>query len=311
MPNNFIIVSDDKVAANKKVEEITSKFDSSYEKLTIDLSEEGLYALVDELNTISLFCEPKLITVKSCENLLTSKNEKAFNELLKSMNNIENSNALIFLFLDKVDYNNERFVKLRRYSSFIQVFVKNIPLDEYAKKSLEEDGYEISAQSLSLLASYSNNLESLESSINILKAYKLEEKKITDKDIIAMISAPLEDNVYQLVDAVLSNDKKHIFKCYQDLKIVNVMPSYIVSLLINKFQEMYNVRVLIKSNVSQDNIAAMFSVSSGRAYYMIKNAKSVTLEYIKEKLELLNDLDVKIKTGKIEQSIGLELFLLN
>ena len=160
MPNNFIIVSDDKVAANKKVEEITSKFDSSYEKLTIDLSEEGLYALVDELNTISLFCEPKLITVKSCENLLTSKNEKAFNELLKSMNNIENSNALIFLFLDKVDYNNERFVKLRRYSSFIQVFVKNIPLDEYAKKSLEEDGYEISAQSLSLLASYSNNLES-------------------------------------------------------------------------------------------------------------------------------------------------------
>jgi DNA polymerase-3 subunit delta len=227
------------------------------------------------------------------------------------MNNIENSNALIFLFLDKVDYNNERFVKLRRYSSFIQVFVKNIPLDEYAKKSLEEDGYEISAQSLSLLASYSNNLESLESSINILKAYKLEEKKITDKDIIAMISAPLEDNVYQLVEAVLSNDKKHIFKCYQDLKIVNVMPSYIVSLLINKFQEMYNVRVLIKSNVSQDNIAAMFSVSSGRAYYMIKHAKSVTLEYIKEKLELLNDLDVKIKTGKIEQSIGLELFLLN
>lgn len=311
MANNFIIVSDDKVAANKKVEEITSKFDSSYEKLTIDLSDEGLYALVDELNTVSLFCEPKLITVKSCDHLLTSKNEKAFNELVKSMNNIENSNALIFLFLDKVDYNNERFVKLRKYSSFIQVFVKNIPLDEYAKKSFEEDGYEATPQSLSLLASYTNNLELLESSIDILKAYKYEEKKINDKDVLTMINAPLEDNVYQLVEAVLANDKKHIFKCYQNLKIVNVMPSYIVSLLINKFQEMYNVRTLIKANVSQDSIASIFSVSSGRAYYMIKNAKSVTVEYIKEKLEILNELDVKIKTGKIEQSIGLELFLLD
>jgi DNA polymerase-3 subunit delta len=311
MANNFIIVSDDKIAANQKVDEISSKFDSSYERLTIDLSDEGLYALVDELNTVSLFCEPKLITVKSCDNLLSSRNEKAFNELIKSMNNIENSNVLIFIFLDKVDYNNERFVKIRKYSSFIQVFIKNVPLDEYAKKSFEDEGYNISSQALSLLASYTNSLESINSAINILKCYKADEKKITDNDVITMISAPLEDNVYQLVEAVLSNDKKHIFKCYQDLKIVNVMPSYIVSLLLNKFQEMYNVKILSKANVGQDSIASIFNVSSGRAYYMVKNAKSVTIEYIKEKLTLLNDLDVKIKTGRIEQSIGLELFLLD
>jgi DNA polymerase-3 subunit delta len=311
MANNFIIVSDDKVAAGQKVEEISSKFNSSYERLTIDLSDEGLYALVDELNTVSLFEEPKIITVKSSDSLLNNKNEKAFNELIKSMNNIDNSNVLIFIFLDKIDYNNERFVKLRKYSSFIQVFIKNVPLDEYAKKSFEDEGYTVSSQALSLLASYTNSLESINSAINILKCYKALEKKITDNDVITMISAPLEDNVYQLVEAVLSNDKKHIFKRYQDLKIVNVMPSYIVSLLLNKFQEMYNVKILSKANVSQDSIASIFNVSSGRAYYMVKNAKSVTIENIKEKLTLLNDLDVKIKTGRIDQAIGLELFLLD
>ena len=35
------------------------------------------------------------------------------------------------------------------------------------------------------------------------------------------------------------------------------------------------------------------------------------IENIKEKLTLLNDLDVKIKTGRIDQAIGLELFLLD
>ena len=74
---------------------------------------------------------------------------------------------------------------------------------------------------------------------------------------------------------------------------------------------MYNVKILSKANVSQDSIASIFNVSSGRAYYMVKNAKSVTIENIKEKLTLLNDLDVKIKTGRIEQAIGLELFLLD
>ena len=311
MANNFIIVSDDKVACYEKVDEISSKFNDQYERLTIDLSDEGLYTLVDELNTVSLFEESKIITVKYSEVLLTSKNEKAFNDLIKSMNNIDNKNVLIFVFLNKVDFNNERFTKLRKYSSFIQVFVKNIPLDEYAKKSFEDEGYEVSSQCLSLLTSYTTSLESMNSAINILKCYKAEEKKITDNDVITMISAPLEDNVYQLVEAVLSNDKKYIFKCYQDLKIVNILPSYIVSLLLNKFQEMYNVKILTKSNVGQDMIASIFNVSSGRAYYMIKNAKSATIETIKEKLTLLNELEVKIKTGRIDQAIGLELFLLD
>ena len=167
MANNFIIVSDDKVAANQKASEISNKFNESYERLSIDLSDETLYSLVDELNTVSLFCEPKIITVKSCESMLNGKSEKAFNELIKSMNNIDNSNVLIFIFLDRIDFNNERFFKLRKYSSFIQLFIKNVSLDEYAKKAFEEEGYSISTQALALLVSYTNSLESINSAINI------------------------------------------------------------------------------------------------------------------------------------------------
>ena len=43
---------------------------------------------------------------------------------------------------------------------------------------------------------------------------------------------------------------------------------------------------------------------------MIKNAKQTTLDVIKKKLSLLNELEYNIKIGKIEQNIGLELFFL-
>jgi DNA polymerase-3 subunit delta len=99
-------------------------------------------------------------------------------------------------------------------------------------------------------------------------------------------------------------------KCYNDLKIKNIQATYIISLLVKKFQEIYNVSVLVKSNVSQDSIASLFGVSSGRAYYMIKNAKQTTLDVVKNKLSLLNELEYNIKTGKLEQNIGLELFFL-
>ncbi|MBO5711773.1 MAG: DNA polymerase III subunit delta [Acholeplasmatales bacterium] len=310
MAHNFIITSDDRLAAFKKVDELSMKFDSSYERASIDLMDEGLYQLVDELNTVSLFNDPKLIVVKSSELLFNNKNEKAFNELIKAMNNVENENVLIFVFLDKIDFNNEKYQKIKKVSSYVDIKIKNIPLNEYAQKSFEDEGYTITPQGLSLLQTYVDSLETMENAIEILKCFKASEKKIDDKDVVKMINAPLEDNVFDLVDAVIYDNKKQIMKCYNDLKIKNIQATYIISLLVKRFQEIYNVSVLVKANVSQDTIASLFGVSSGRAYYMIKNAKQTTLDIVKKKLQLLNELEYNIKTGKLEQNIGLELFFL-
>ncbi len=74
---------------------------------------------------------------------------------------------------------------------------------------------------------------------------------------------------------------------------------------------MYNTSVLLKSNVHQAEIAQIFNVSSGKAYYMIKNAKEYNFELIKKNLAYLNDLELKIKSGIIEENLGLELYILN
>ena len=67
----------------------------------------------------------------------------------------------------------------------------------------------------------------------------------------------------------------------------------------------------IKGGLNQGALAELFNISPGRAYYMIKSAKSYHLNTIKENLNLLNDLELKIKSGKIDQNLGLELYLLN
>ena len=82
-------------------------------------------------------------------------------------------------------------------------------------------------------------------------------------------------------------------------------------MLLNKFQEIYNVNILIKSGFNQAQLAETLNISSGRAYYMIKNAKSYSMSAIKKHLDLLNELDYKIKTGQIDQNLGLELYFLN
>jgi len=311
MAANFIVWADDYLAASNKLDEIKDGFNISSDPIIYNLNDDGLYSLVDELTTVSLFDDVKFVVCKGSENLFSNKSDKAFSELLKAMNDINSNNVLVLLFMNELDMSHERYSMIKRFSTYIEVKTKNIKLDEYAKKTFSNDGFIVDDNVIQLLVSYSDSLSKLRSYIDQLECYKYEEKKITTSDVMLLIPSPLDDNVYSLIDAVLANNKKLMLKGYQDMKLKSMQASNLVSMLLNKFQEIYNVNVLIKSGFNQGMLAETLNISSGRAYYMIKNAKSYSMKDIKKHLDLLNELDYKIKTGQIDQNLGLELYFLN
>lgn len=309
MAVNFIILADDYLAVEQKIEEIKKGFNLEVDPITYNAQEEGTYAIVDELTTVSLFEEAKLVVVRNAEVLLT-KSDRAFLDLLKAMNDQSSSNVLILVFMDSVDMSNEQYQKLKRFSSVFEAKTKNINLEEYAAHAFFEEGYSIDVDTIKLLVSYADCFSKLRGYMDQLECYKAEDKKITNADVTLLIPEPLDDNVYALIDAVLTNNKKLMLKGYQDLKLRSMQASNLISLLINKFQELYNVNILVRSGMNQAAIADLFHISSGRAYYMIKNAKEHSLDTIQTHLDQLNTLDYQIKTGKIEANIGLELYFL-
>ncbi len=306
---NYLISSDDTEALNNKIEEIYKSFNLEFDVTRYDLEEDNIYNIIDELSTISLFDNPKFVIAKAL-NKLALASERQINELLMVMNNKDSNNVLVLTCLDKIDFKNENLAKVRKYSVYFDIRIKNIPLDTYAHDYLLKNGYTIDSQALSELVKYSVNLATLRNNLDILICFKDENKKIEEKDVSKMIKQPLEDNIFQLIDMVLAKNKKAVFKMYNDFRIENIPPSYIISMLINKFQEMYDVYHLARSGADQQSIMDLYNVSSGKAYYMLKNSKAASLDEIKNNLNELMDLDYKIKSGKVDQYLGLELYLL-
>ncbi len=306
---NYIISSDDTLLCNQKIEELQKQFNMEMDINSYDLADDGIYSIIDDLSTISLFDLPKFLIVKSFEEVMNIS-ENALAELLKAMNDVNSNNIIVFITYKSIDSKNTNANKIKKYCTSIDLRIKNMPMPEYVLKRFNDDGYEIESQAVALLCSYVDSFELLGQYIDILESYKLNEKKIIDSDIRLMVSEPIENNVYQLVEAVLKNDKAIIFKYYNDLKLMNIQASYLVSLLITKFQELYNVYILVRAKYQQNDLAELFNVSPGRAYYMIKNAKNTTMQKIKDNLSLLNKLEYDIKSGRIEQSLGLELYFL-
>lgn len=306
---SYIISYDDYSLALEKVNEIHNSI-KDYEKDIIDLEDEGLYSLVDELTTISLFSSPKLVIAKNADLIINTKSDNAINDLIKALNDVDNLNCVIFLVGSAKISDNETFKKIKKISSHIDVNLKDISLENYALNSFNKDDFKIDKESLTLLVNNANSFEFLRTAIDKLKCYKFDEKQITIKDVYAMVQRPLDNNVFDLVNAVISKDKLRIFQIYNDLKKASITSSYLIALILNKFQEMYNVSILSRARLSQQDIADLYKVSSGRVYYMLKNSKTTTIEGITKNLDLLNDLDIRIKQGLIDQNIGLELYLL-
>ena len=315
MAYNYIIASDDYLSMQNKVDEIKNSLPNDYDIVNYDLAEDNFYSLIDEFNTISLFDNPKFVVLKSCEKLIAMDkkcgvNADSLKELFKSMNNNESQNVLIFVFLDKIDYQNPNFETLKRYSTFIDIKFKNVKKDEFLLKYLAENNFQIKDDAKDLLLSYNQDLLALRTSLDILVCYKAEDKIISTEDVKKMVIPPLDDNIYELIDYVISDNKPRIFACLKDIKVHNLDSNGIIGMLINKFQEMHNVSILLKAKLSSDDIANIFNVKPGRAYYMVKNAKSTPLEVIDANLKRLNNLEYDIRSGKMDANLGLELYLL-
>ncbi len=306
---NYIISSDDTLLCNQKIEELQKQFNMEMDINSYDLADDGIYSIIDDLSTISLFDIPKFLIVKSFEEI-SNISDNALAELLKAINDVNSNNIIVFITYKNIDSKNNNAIKIKKYCTSIDIRVKNMSMPEYTLKRFNTDGYQIDNQAVSLLCSYVDSFDLLGQYIDILEAYKLNEKSINDSDIRLMVSAPIENDVYQLVEAVLKNDKAIMFQYYNDLKLMNIQASYLVSLLITKFQELYNVYILVRAKFQQNELAELFNVSLGRAYYMIKNVKNTTMQKIKDNLSLLNKLELDIKSGKIDQSLGLELYFL-
>ena len=311
---NYIITSDDKEALNDKIDEIIKSANMELDVSKYDLVSDDIYDILDEIRTISLFQTTKLIVISSAEKI-TEISEAKLNDLTKEMNNLNSENIIIFTSLNQLDFRNNMLAQIRRFSTLIDVNTKNVSFEKYIKNYVENNGYTISEDGVNTLASYVDSISSLKQSLEILICYKADEKNITYEDVILMIRKPLEDSVYELISAVLDQNKKRVFEVYKDLNESNMAnPTGIISILINKFHELYNAYIIAdmvkNKNEAEKKVSEIFGVSIKRAYYMVKNTRNTNMREILRNIKLLDELDYNIKSGQIAPDLGIELYFL-
>jgi DNA polymerase III subunit delta len=317
--NIYVLYGEEKklieIEKDKIVKELISDDNDNNNISKYNLLQTTIDEVIEDAATIPLLSDKKIIIANDAFFLtatdVTSNINHNIDKLIKYINNPNPETTLIFILNHNKLDERKKIVKEIRKKTIIKEFAKlnQKGLLICAKNSFKENGYKIDDDALNLLVNrVENSLEILMQEMDKLMMYKVDEKEIFQVDVDDLVPKPISDNIFDLTNAVVERDLEKTLELYEQLLVRNEEPIKIIVILANQFRLTYQTKRLKKKGYSDQEIADKLGIHP----YRIKLASEINLSEntLLNYLEKLADLDIGIKTGKINKDVGLELFFL-
>lgn len=308
MNNLYYIENNNLYLIKKKIETLNKE--NKYEVIYYDSLEKKCQEVIEELDTYNFLIHHKLIVLTSCTFLSSTLKKREEQELESLIKYIKQPNLdhILVLTSEKISEKNAIVTLLKKQGKKLEV---EINIKDLIKEEIQ--GYKYDFDFIKTLLEYTNNdIDITMSEIKKLKLYKKEEKELTKEDVVATVRRNVDDSdqmFFSLIDHIINKNIKRALEIYQDLKKANIEETKIIATLASQLRLMYQVKCL--ENYTDKDIADITKAKP----YPIKKARERAYSYSKEKIaQLLSDLfdmDFSIKTGNIDKSLALEMFIYN
>lgn len=299
----FIDQEIQKLKDKYQIEDINiSQYD--FENTTVD-------EILEDANTFSLF-EPNKMIIVDHMNLVANVTKKTVSDedikkLEAYVSNFNPNTHLIFKN-DKVNQT-KKITKLIKQKGILKDCNSSNNLNSIVKELCS--GYEIDSMATTELTKrVGNNILILEQECNKLKLYKLDDKTITLDDVKELVHKTLDLDIFHFIDTIINRRKEEAMEIYEEMLLYNEEPIKIIVMLANQFRLMYQAKVMTSKGYREADIAKELNVHPYPVKLALQKSRGYDLERLLAILDELSNLDYQIKSGKIEKTLALDLFIL-
>ena len=276
-----------------------------------NLETDELKYILEDAEMLSLFDEKKLIIVDNSYIFSTIKRKKDIDttNFEKYLLNPNPQTILVFISNDENINNIKKIVKTIKKNG--KVIEYN---DELSKSNLiksEFKDYDMSLETLKLFEDrVGNDLGIIQNEIKKIKIYKENDKNITNEDIINLVAKRYELDIFSFIDKIIYKKTDEALAIYFEMLKYNEEPIKIISILADNFRLMYQSRELQKIGYNIFDIGSTLEENPYRIKFILEKSREYTSKKLLELINELADLDLEIKTGKIDKAIALEMFII-
>lgn len=251
-----------------------------------------LEEIIPRMTTRNLFTAASTFIVEDDKGA----SEKDVSEILSVLK----GNTLILIYSD-IDKRKKLFKSAADYIVEFEKFT-DAQLVWYVQKTLD-----VSDHLAGMIARYSgNDVARIDNECHKLQMLGAE---VTEELVKELIYPPVEDRIFDMVDFLAKKQRHQVFGLYYDLIELKTSPIQIVGLLYTKFKQIF----LVQSHFTLQN--NMIAGKTGLTFFQVNLARNLvgafTVEELLEFMAKIQQIEVDIKTGKIDQNVGMEALLVD
>ncbi len=251
------------------------------------------------------------------ESLLASKQKSVQEALLKRIEEKTLPADIVLIIWEAIEkpktkLGKELLARLQK-EKYVQHFeeLTGAKLSGWILAEVKARGAEIDRDAANALAAQSGgNMWALSSLIDQLLSYA-NGKTITKKETNLFIEEKADDNVFNLVDAIVNKQTKNVYTMMQEQYRQGNDAGYLFAMITRQFRILLKLRDLYDrgENLQSSSLAKELGLHPFVIKKSLPMVKRYPLAELKKIHTSLLDIDTKTKTGQGDQSMMLDMFV--
>lgn len=262
-------------------------------------------AVIDLAETLPFFSERRLIVFEDTGFFKSSGAELA--DYIGEM-----PPTTYFIFIEnEVDRRSRLYkaVKAKGYIAELGTQDENT-LRRWIQGLAAKEGRQIASADIAyFLNKVGTDMENITKELEKLFCYAIDRSRLTREDIDAVCTTQITNHIFEMVNAVASKQQRKALDLYYELLALKEPPMRILFLLVREYRMLFHVKALMQQGYGKKEIASKAGLHPFAVGRYMEEARGFRLEELRAVMEEGADIEQRVKTGLLTDSLAVELFL--
>ncbi len=222
------------------------------------------------------------------------------------------STCVIFNTPNQVDKRKRIFKTVEKHGKVVEFApLKPADIRKWLDKQARLVGKNLEpAAADTLLARVGQNLTALHTEINKLIDHAGQSAVIKLEDVKLLTAVPLEENIFNVVDAMGEKNAVKAVSGIQNLLLTRQPPQYILSMVARQFRMLLQVKEALSRGCSFGDLTAATGIHPFVVKKLHQQCKGFDINLLTRALNSLHEIDEGVKTGRKDFAAAMELFII-
>lgn len=321
-PRYYILHGQDELTRSETLDSLKARLGSpeliELNTTVFDGARVTLAELKNTCDTIPFLAQRRMVIVRGLLKRLTSpgKKDSAWQkkyreDLAEYLPRLPETARLIFVEAEQLP-GNHSILRLAEKDDlgYVRLFAPPKDLVGWVNRRASDKGGKFSPQAaVALVGAVGADQRLLDQEIEKLLTYTNQERPVSSQDVSLLVPYAQEAVIFDAVDALGQRDGAKAARLLHNLLDHGNDPLYLLAMIVRQFRLLIQIKELADEGQSPPDIATKIKLHpypTGKLYTQARNFKLEQLERVHKHLL---ELDVQIKTGKINDVVGLDLFI--